>query len=135
MLPKVGRAVAHWVVESVQSVQPGRKERLALSKRSRCLFSVAPAESPYSKILVAYGLKSVSTAASGPAAANNAAATPYPAASLQTNLANPRVWDHQATDCLLRGSMPQSPERMPDCGSRHYRECYPNHLAAAICST
>src|ERR1700727_1803150 len=41
VLPKVSRAAAHRVVEPVQSVQPGRKEGFALSKRSRCLFSVA----------------------------------------------------------------------------------------------
>jgi hypothetical protein len=41
MLPKASRAAAHRVVEPVQSVQPGRKERLAPSKRSLRLFSVA----------------------------------------------------------------------------------------------
>jgi hypothetical protein len=41
MLPKISGAAAHRVVEPVQSVQPGRKERLALSKRSLRLVSVA----------------------------------------------------------------------------------------------
>jgi hypothetical protein len=41
VLAKARRAPAPWVIEPVQGVQPGGKERLALLKRPHCLFSIA----------------------------------------------------------------------------------------------
>jgi hypothetical protein len=120
------------------SARPARPQEAAGAVEALALpFQRRLAESSCVRTLAAYGLKSVSIAAPADPGNERSSAGKRATADPQSRRQhyNPRRGiTRRPTACSADPGRIHR-ERRLDCGSRHYRECCPNLLAPAICST